>query len=287
ILSSLDRAADGSVVDSSIDVVKQDLGTNQESIDASGTFTAAAVPNTVINTATASADIDLSALAVAGTAVTINFVGTDADANTFTPADYTNATTGGTTVAEAIAGDVTYVVRDGDTAADIGSALADAFATYAAENGLDTSIINLEANSTGLTASKTATFTDAGDNIQVRVASVVSDENVIGGGLAALADIDVSTAEGSEAALAAIEGLIQTSIDSAAALGSAGSRIETQSNFVSALTDNLKSGIGALVDADMEATSAKLQALQTQQQLGVQSLSIANQAPQTILSLFR
>ncbi|MEP5153562.1 flagellin, partial [Planktotalea sp.] len=97
----------------------------------------------------------------------------------------------------------------------------------------------------------------------------------------------VSTAEGSEAALAAIEGLIQTSIDSAAALGSAGSRIETQSNFVSALTDNLKSGIGALVDADMEATSAKLQALQTQQQLGVQSLSIANQAPQTILSLFR
>ena len=49
----------------------------------------------------------------------------------------------------------------------------------------------------------------------------------------------------------------------------------------------MKSGIGALVDADMEAASAKLQALQTQQQLGVQALSIANQAPQTILSLFR
>jgi flagellin len=56
---------------------------------------------------------------------------------------------------------------------------------------------------------------------------------------------------------------------------------------VGKLTDLLTSGIGTLVDADMEAASAKLQALQTQQQLGVQALSIANQAPQTILSLFR
>jgi flagellin len=51
--------------------------------------------------------------------------------------------------------------------------------------------------------------------------------------------------------------------------------------------DAMKSGIGTLVDADMEEQSAKLQALQTQQQLGVQALSIANQSPQTILSLFR
>jgi flagellin len=53
------------------------------------------------------------------------------------------------------------------------------------------------------------------------------------------------------------------------------------------LTDSLKSGIGSLVDADMEAASARLQALQVQQQLGTQALSIANQAPQNILSLFR
>ena len=49
----------------------------------------------------------------------------------------------------------------------------------------------------------------------------------------------------------------------------------------------MKSGIGSLVDTDMEAASARLQALQTQQQLGVQALSIANQAPQTLLQLFR
>ena len=56
---------------------------------------------------------------------------------------------------------------------------------------------------------------------------------------------------------------------------------------MSGLADALKSGVGALVDADMEEASARLQALQTQQQLGIQALSIANQAPQTILALFK
>ena len=60
-----------------------------------------------------------------------------------------------------------------------------------------------------------------------------------------------------------------------------------QSEFVGKVMDAMKSGIGALVDADMEAASARLQALQTQQQLGIQALPIANQAPQNILQLFR
>jgi flagellin len=51
--------------------------------------------------------------------------------------------------------------------------------------------------------------------------------------------------------------------------------------------DALESGLGALVDADLAKESAKLQALQIRQQLGTQSLSIANQAPQSLLSLFR
>jgi flagellin len=97
----------------------------------------------------------------------------------------------------------------------------------------------------------------------------------------------VTTEAGADAALDSIEGLIQTSIDTAASFGSSGKQIDTQLEFVGKLTDLLVSGIGTLVDADMEAASAKLQALQTQQQLGVQALSIANQAPQTILSLFR
>lgn len=75
-----------------------------------------------------------------------------------------------------------------------------------------------------------------------------------------------------------------------AALGSIGAQakqIEAHNNFVTKLVDTLESGIGNLVDADLAKESARLQALQVQQQLGAQSLSIANQAPQIILSLFR
>lgn len=107
------------------------------------------------------------------------------------------------------------------------------------------------------------------------------------GGLFGLDKIDVRTDAGASAALDSIETLIQSSIDAGANFGSAESRLENQSDFISKLTDSLKAGIGTLVDADMEEVSARLTALQTQQQLSVQSLSIANQAPQSILSLFR
>jgi flagellin len=70
-------------------------------------------------------------------------------------------------------------------------------------------------------------------------------------------------------------------------LGAASRKIEGQQSFVSKLSDVIESGIGNLVDADLAKESAKLQALQVKQQLGVQALSIANQAPQTITSLFR
>jgi flagellin len=72
-----------------------------------------------------------------------------------------------------------------------------------------------------------------------------------------------------------------------ATLGSISSRLELQNDFVSKLIDSLDRGIGRLVDADMEAESARLSALQVQQQLGIQALSIANGNAQNILSLFR
>jgi len=109
----------------------------------------------------------------------------------------------------------------------------------------------------------------------------------VGGGLAILGELDISTENGAAAALTAVEGLIQTTIDAAASLGTSERRIEIQNDFVGKLTDSLKSGIGSLVDADLEEASARLQALQVQQQLGIQALSIANQAPQNVLSLFR
>ena len=107
------------------------------------------------------------------------------------------------------------------------------------------------------------------------------------GGLFAMSSIDVTTGESAADALGAIERLIDTAIGAASAFGSAQSRIEIQSNFVGNLIDSLNTGIGTLVDADLEEQSARLQALQVQQQLAIQSLSIANQQPQNILALFR
>ena len=73
----------------------------------------------------------------------------------------------------------------------------------------------------------------------------------------------------------------------AADLGSSGKRIEMQQDFVSNLMDSVDKGISALVDADLNEESTKLNALQAQQQLGIQALSIANGNSQSILSLFR
>ncbi|RJE86477.1 flagellin N-terminal helical domain-containing protein [Paracoccus onubensis] len=84
-----------------------------------------------------------------------------------------------------------------------------------------------------------------------------------------------------------VEALIEFSINAAAKLGAKQHRIEAQEKSVGQIKDNLTSGIGALVDSNLEEASARLQALQTQQQLGIQSLSIANQAPGAVLALFR
>lgn len=81
---------------------------------------------------------------------------------------------------------------------------------------------------------------------------------------------------------------VETSVLAAgAAFGAAQTRIDLQKDFMDKLVDTLTSGVGALVDADMSEEAARLQALQVQEQLGTQALSIANQAPQSILSLFR
>ena len=70
-------------------------------------------------------------------------------------------------------------------------------------------------------------------------------------------------------------------------LGAAKKRIDLQTEFVGNLMDTIDRGVGTLVDADMNKESTRLQALQVQQQLGIQALSIANQNSQSIMSLFR
>ncbi len=84
----------------------------------------------------------------------------------------------------------------------------------------------------------------------------------------------------------AIDAAIKSVTTAGATLGAVSTNITNQSSFVSSLSDAITSGVGSLVDADMNVASTRLQALQTQQQLGIQSLSIANQNSQLILKLF-
>jgi flagellin len=102
---------------------------------------------------------------------------------------------------------------------------------------------------------------------------------------------DLSNATTGAAAATTLATKLGTFFDSVntklSTLGSAARQVDGQMSFVSKLSDAITGGIGNLVDADLAKESAKLQALQVKQQLGVQALSIANQAPQSITSLFR
>ncbi|MCA1358813.1 MULTISPECIES: flagellin [Bradyrhizobium] len=104
--------------------------------------------------------------------------------------------------------------------------------------------------------------------------------------IAALTDsaADQTTLDGY---IAQVTAAINSVASAAADLGAVKNRISTNTEFVKTLMDSVDRGVGQLVDADMNAESTRLQALQTQQQLGVQALSIANQNSQSILSLFR
>ncbi len=112
------------------------------------------------------------------------------------------------------------------------------------------------------------TVTTAEDGTEIAVSSTTTD-----------AELD--------AMIRVTDEIIQDMTTAAADLGSTGKRIDLQNDFVSNLMDAIDRGIGQLVDANLNEESTKLQALQAQQQLGIQALSIANGNSQNILSLFR
>ncbi len=122
---------------------------------------------------------------------------------------------------------------------------------------------------------------------------IIDKSRTSGSTSASLATMDISALTDSSADIATINNYVKiadaalSDVTTAASnLGAAKNRITSQSTFVSSLMDSITKGVGSLVDADMNQESTKLQALQVQQQLGVQSLSIANQNSQMILKLF-
>jgi flagellin len=267
ILSSLDRSATG-VVSSSITVNAQSLATG--GYTANDVFSA-----TTGGTISTAADTFVLGLNSAG--------GTD----DITFADGTNPWLAGDKISIRIGDkEASYTVtqNDVDTSnASLASAVPDMIAV-GLKNAVDSlNIDGLTVNYDSANPGQLAFVNDGAVDLSVSG----QYKNAGSGGLGALSSIDVSTAANAETALGSIEAMLQTSIDAASEFGSAQKRIDIQSDFVGKLSDALKAGIGTLVDADMEEASARLQALQVQQQLGIQALSIANQQPQNLLSLFR
>lgn len=264
ILSSLDRSGTG-VTASSITVTAQNLST--------GGYTANDVFAAGGGTATVSGAADTFVMTLDNT------TGTDS----ITIQDGTTAYAAGDKISMRI-GDKTasYTVTDSDVTSGA-NAVADLVAVGLKNSidalGVEGLTVDYDSASPGV-----LTFTNAGA-VDLTVSGQFANAN--SGGLGAISTIDVSTASSATTALASIEALLDTAIDASASFGSVQSRIETQSSFVSKLTDALRTGIGSLVDADLEETSARLQALQVQQQLSTQALSIANQQPQGVLALFR
>lgn len=262
VLASLDRS-NGVVTASSITVDAQDLSTG--GYVANDVFSA-----TTGGTISGAGDTFVLSLDSAG--------GT----GTITIADGTNAWAAGDKVSMRIGDRVaSYTVSDSDVAA--GNTVPDLIAVGLKNAidklGIDGLTVDFDSANPGQLSFANDGARDLAVNGQFR--------NAGSGGLGALASLDVSTAVGAQQALGSIETLLGTAIDASASFGSAQGRLSTQSDFVSKLTDVLKTGIGTLVDADMEEASARLQALQVQQQLATQALSIANQQPQNLLSLFR
>jgi len=138
-----------------------------------------------------------------------------------------------------------------------------------------------------LDGSQTAGF-KALSNVSGDTITVADEDLTLSGSIVTLGGSDeIDTETNASDALALIDASISNVSASLARLGTGSKSLGTHLNFVTKLQDTLEAGVGNLVDADLAKESARLQALQTKQQLGVQALSIANSSTSILLGLFR
>jgi len=152
---------------------------------------------------------------------------------------------------------------------------------------ISTVVTNAQFNGTNLiNGSTNQIMALASADGQHRITVQAENMSLSGSIVTVASNATISTQSGASAMVTSIENSL-TNVDSAlATLGAGSAKFSIQATFVQNLSDTLTTGIGNLVDANMAVESAQLTALQTKQQLGVQALSIANQAPQIALSLF-
>ena len=175
-------------------------------------------------------------------------------------------------------------------------------ATQAKNEGLDGAVIQDQIDAT-LAQIDTITSTSAfnGVNLLTATAATLNVPTGLGAtdqvsftnvdltsttGLA-LNTVDATDTANLDTHIATIDAAIATVGAALTSIGTFSSRLDDQAEFTTLLTDTMKEGLGVLVDADMAEVAAELQAIQTKEQLNIQSLSIANAAPQSILALFR
>ncbi len=175
-----------------------------------------------------------------------------------------------------------------DTSLDAASRTAINEDFKALRDQITTIVSNATFNGKNLINNTTASISALANATGSSVITVLDEALQLGGAIVTLAAADdVSTSALAATTLTKVEASITNIGASLARLGTKSKALEIQSSFVTKLSDALTASIGNLVDADLAKESANLQALQVKQQLGVQALSIANQAPQTILGFFR
>ena len=149
-------------------------------------------------------------------------------------------------------------------------------------------VSNADFNGTNLLDGSKASITPLANADGTSVITVSAQNMSLGGAIVTIASTDtIGTVTLATAMISTVDTNISNVSAALAKLGTMSKSVSMHADFVSKLSDTLTTGVGNLVDADLAKESAKLQALQTKQQLGIQALSIANQAPQTIMSLFR
>jgi flagellin len=145
----------------------------------------------------------------------------------------------------------------------------------------------LDANGNSIAQGGTPTFAGAASYAVTTTVTTPASQNLLVQNGLDLTSINIAGASAAQTALNAVDQALSAVTNYAALIGATQNRMTTAATFNTALMTNYANGVSGMVDADMNTASTRLQALQTQEQLGIQSLSIANQNAQLILKLFQ
>jgi flagellin len=144
----------------------------------------------------------------------------------------------------------------------------------------------LDANGNSIAQGGTPTFATAASFAVTTTVTTPASQNLLVQGGTDLTNINIAGAAAAQTALNNVNQALSAVTNYAAQIGATQDRMTTANTFNTALMTNYSNGVAGMVDADMNTASTQLQALQTQEQLGIQSLSIANQNAALILKLF-